>query len=146
MIRSKWNGLWRNDESHYAVSYPIDIDSLKEFVPEGQFRIIVKENKLYRQGTNRPRYVFAFGDSWSASDKTITSKDMQYDDLINKTTIADWFEAYLEEHDGDVTDLLEELTGERFYTEYEVRKCINGAAYDGARGYDGYDLLISDYV
>ncbi len=144
--RSKWNGLWKNDDKHYMCSQAIDVESIKEFSSAGKVRILVKQNKDYRKGTNRPQYCFAFADNYGASTNEISSRELQYNDRISQAELKELFQVLFEDYDGDLTDLIEELTDERLYTSEEVRRCIHGAARDGSRGYDGYDLLIQDYI
>lgn len=47
------------------------------------------------------------------------------------------------EHEIEIKDVKD---GERLYTAEEVKACIHGACEDGRRGYDPFDLLISDYL
>lgn len=75
--RSKWLGLWKNNDSEYYHSAGIGnkdiIDTSKHF------RIVLKKNKQHRAGDNRPPYVFAFADTDARSyQNDITSRDLQY--------------------------------------------------------------------
>lgn len=83
MTRSKWFGLWNNSEEHYMISQPIKLDEIKKFVNDDSFRLIIKKNKFYEKGGNKPFYCFAIGDVYSSANNKITSKDMQYNDIDN---------------------------------------------------------------
>ena len=77
--RSKWFGLWKNDDKHYMISQPIEKESLND-----TFRIIIKKNKFYTKDSNRPNYCFAIGSDYSSADNTISGSDLWYynfDDL-----------------------------------------------------------------
>ena len=81
MFRSKWLGLWRNNDSTYACSQAIDKSVLDL---KSTFRIVLKQNTSHKSGDNRPCYVFAFADMDNASkSNTITSKDLQYEGAID---------------------------------------------------------------
>ena len=43
MKRSDWFGLWNNNENSYMISQPIKIESIKDFVDNDNFRLIVKK-------------------------------------------------------------------------------------------------------
>lgn len=79
--RSKWFGLWNNSEGHYMISQPIKIDEIKKFVDNDSFRLIIKKNKFYKKGENKPFYCFAIGNVYSSAKNKITSKEMQYNDI-----------------------------------------------------------------
>lgn len=146
MTRSAWIGLWKNDDDHFIISERIDIDSIKEFSTKGKTRIVLKRNRFYQKGTNRPYYLIAFADSYGASSNEITSRELQYNHKFDHTELKELFQALFDEYDGSLTDLIYDLTEERLYTREEVNNCIHGAARDGLSGYDGYDLCIEYYV
>lgn len=146
MIRSAWLGLWKNDDKHFAVSERIDVEAIKEFSSQGKIRVVLKRNKFYQKGTNRPLYCIAFADGYGASSNEVTSRELQYNNKFDHIELKELFQTLFDEYDGDLSDLIEELAEERLYTREEVERCIYGAARDGRDGYDGYDLLVEDYV
>lgn len=102
MKRSKWFGLWNNNEDHYMVSQPLEIDSIKEFVEGEYFRLIVKKNKYYEKGGNRPYYCFSIGNCKGAANNKITSYDMQYFD-------CEELEERIEELENKLSDCISKL-------------------------------------
>lgn len=135
MKRSKWFGLWNNDEKHYMVSQPINIEELKTFIDNDNFRLIIKKNKYYKKDSNRPYYNFAIGDTYGSSTNAITSEDMQYDNLLDN----------LEEmSEYEICDFIEENYGIRLFTYSKVQEVMHEANYDGTQGYT--DIILEDYI
>lgn len=137
MKRSDWFGLWNNNENSYMISQPIKIESIKDFVDNDNFRLIVKKNKFYQKGSNKPYYCFAIGNCKDSAYNLITSKEM------NKNSFMDELKEMDEEQ---LVQLIEEVTSKRLFTYTECQKIKRGACLDGQRGYDVGDLLIEDYV
>ena len=135
MKRSKWFGLWNNSEKHYMVSQPIKINDLKQFTESDDFRLILKKNKYYEKGTNRPYYNFAIGNCYESADNSITSKDMQYDDIEDSLDEMDEYE---------IRDYIEQKYDIRLYTYSELRDAIHEANYDGTQHIT--DIMVEDYI
>lgn len=77
MFRSKWIGIWKNNDSEYARSSIID-KSVFDVIPE-KFRIVLKRNKQHAKGDNRPTFVFSFADTDSiSSSNQYTSSDITH--------------------------------------------------------------------
>ena len=127
--QTTWEGLWWHPEYNGYSSGAIDLSELRKF--KGKVRLYVRKNKFYENGSNRPNYCFCLKDS---NSPTFTEIGVDFD-----TTEVDGH-PYKEDGCYYTED------GDRLYTESEVIDCIHGAATDGARGYDGFDLLIGDYV
>lgn len=137
--RSKWFGLWNNSEKHYMISQPIEINSIKEFTDSDKFRLIIKKNKFYEKGGNKPYYCFAIGNCFESANNTITSKEMQYEEcIVNEENILEGMNKF------QLKDYILEKYGIKLYTYEDVRKAIHGANYDGANGYT--DIIVEDYL
>ena len=113
MIRSAWLGLWKNDDKHFAVSERIDVEAIKGFSSQGKVRVVLKRNKFYQKGTNRPLYCIAFADGYGASSNEITSRELQYNDKFDHAELKDLFQTLFDEYDGDLSDLIEELAEDK---------------------------------
>lgn len=125
---TKWEGLWYNPEWHSYSSAVINLSALKEF--KGQVRLVVRKNRFYNKGeNNRPNYIFSIKDSQLSEFKDIEVKEAEE----NRKPYYD------EREDAYYTE-----DGERLFTKSEVIKVMDGANYDGLRGYD--DILVSDYI
>lgn len=135
MKRSKWFGLWNNDEKHYMVSQPIKIDDLKDFTESDNFRLILKKNKYYEKNTNRPYYNFAIGNCYASANNQITSKDMQYDDLDDELS---------EMSEYEIRDYILEKYDIKLFTYEEVREVMREANYDGTQHIT--DIILEDYI
>ena len=135
MKRSKWYGLWNNSEKHFMVSQPINIDSLKDFTESDSFRLIVKKNKYYEKGGNRPYYNFAIGNCYESANNEITSKDMQYDDLDDELS---------EMSEYEIRNYILEKYDIKLFTYEEVREVMHEANYDGTQHIT--DIILEDYI
>lgn len=77
MFRSKWIGMWKNNNSEYAHSSIVD-KSVFDVIPE-KFRIVLKRNKQHAKSDNRPNFVFAFADTDNISfSNEYTSSDITH--------------------------------------------------------------------
>lgn len=135
MKRSKWYGLWNNSEKHFMVSQPINIDSLKDFTESDSFRLIVKKNKYYEKGSNRPYYNFAIGNCYESASNEITSKDMQYDNLDDELS---------EMSEYEIRNYILEKYDIKLFTYEEVREVMHEANYDGTQHIT--DIILEDYI
>ena len=59
--QSKWQGLWYQKNLHCFSSAVINLAELKKF--KGNIRIKVVKNSFYKDGENRPNYVFTIIDA-----------------------------------------------------------------------------------
>ena len=66
-------GLWKSEETQWYSSETIKKAELAKMAEllKPEIRIVMRKNKFYEKGTNRPQYIFAFADSESAANKTI---------------------------------------------------------------------------
>ena len=117
------------------VSQPINIDSLKDFTESDSFRLIVKKNKYYEKGGNRPYYNFAIGNCYESANNEITSKDMQYDDLDDELS---------EMSEYEIRNYILEKYDIKLFTYEEVREVMHEANYDGTQHIT--DIILEDYI
>ena len=101
--RSGWQGLWYQKEWHCFSSAVFNLAQLKKY--KGNIRLKVVKNRFYKDGENRPNYVFCIMDA-------------------NGPKVIDL----------DVEDIPEEPT-ERLYTHDEVQYAIDRAVSDARSGY-----------
>lgn len=121
-MKTRWLGLWYSAESHSYKSAALSFGDLRKF--KGNFRLILRKNKFYEKGTNKPNLVFMLIDSQSDNPSPFE---------VEKLSV-------------DGRDFYHTTEGERLYTEDEVRSVMRGACRDGRNGYDEFDLLIEDYI
>lgn len=65
-MTTKWQGLWRQDREGFYAGQVIKKDDIPEHT-----RIILRYNKFYEKGGNRPRFVYCFADSAGYEDKCV---------------------------------------------------------------------------
>lgn len=75
--RTKWAGLWYHHNNFCFTSEAFNLGDLKKF--KGSFRIVVRKNRFFAEGTGRPNYVFILVDS--KSDKY---KEFEVIDEVNE--------------------------------------------------------------
>lgn len=114
-MNTKWEGLWAQERPAFYAGKVIK----KEDIP-AYTRIVLRYNKFYEKGSNKPKFIYCFSDSKSYQQKC---KNLEIEDEYEDEPV------------------------ERLYTEAEVRKIINGTC--AAKDYgisDPYDILPSDFV
>lgn len=65
-MTTKWQGLWRQDREGFYAGQVIKKDDIPEHT-----RIVLRYNKFYEKGGNRPRFVYCFADSAGYEDKCV---------------------------------------------------------------------------
>lgn len=122
-MTTKWQGLWAQERQGFYAGQVIKKAEIPKFT-----RIVLRYNKYYEKGSNRPRFVYCFADS---------------EGYENKCVPIEIEEGKPYKEDGVYYD----EDGGRLYTEDEVRAIINGTVADVHYGvHDPYDILPSDFV
>lgn len=117
---TNWMGLWPQDKKGIFRGQTIK----KSEIPE-HTTIVLRYNKFYEPGGNRPRFVYCFADSEGYEYKCVSVEKQPY------------------KHEG--TYYTED--GERLYTREDARAIINGTVRDVEWGiHDPYDILPEDFV
>ena len=125
IMKTKWEGLWYDEEAHRYTSASFNLKALRDY--KGTVRIVMFKNRFKTKGDNRPNYVFAIVPSDG------DGRELEVEEFILK-------EAKVEvDEDGTVYQ-----DGQRLYTYDEVRRAIRQAAYDGSNGYT--DVIVRDYL
>ena len=57
-MNSKWMGLWAQERSGFYAGQVIKKGDIPKYT-----RIVLRYNKFYKKGSNRPRFVYCFADS-----------------------------------------------------------------------------------
>ena len=65
--KTEWKGLWRNRAGVYSGQV-----LKKDDIPENA-RLVIRKNKFYEVGSNRPMYVYTFAEGDAADAITIES-------------------------------------------------------------------------
>ena len=85
--QTEMGGLWWHPQQASFSSQTINLSQLREF--KGNVKLIVKKNAFYKQGTNRPNYVFWLRDSNAEDAIELTVEDTEeearrytYEDLL----------------------------------------------------------------
>ncbi len=109
-------GLWWHPEYSSYSSQVFSLASLREF--KGNVRVVMRKNKAYKQGSNRPNFIAVIADS-----KTVDAMAIGVEDI--------------DDSDDDEIEV---------YTAEQVRAIINGAYSDCKYGFsDPYDTLPTDF-
>ncbi len=120
-MQTKWQGLWTQERSSFYAGRVINKKDIPPYT-----RIVVRHNKYWEKGKNRPRFVYCFANSEEYSEMCQEVEEYKRPYCENET--------YYDEK------------GNRLYTHEEVRRIISGAIADGAQGYEAGDILIEDYI
>lgn len=70
-MNTKWLGLWAQDRAGFYAGQVIKKADIPKYT-----RIVLRYNKFYEKGLNRPRFVYCFADSAGYEDKCIS---MEYE-------------------------------------------------------------------
>lgn len=122
--QTTWEGLWYHPEQLGFSSAVINLSKIKAF--KGTVVLYVRKNKYYKEGSNRPNYVFSIRDA--KSEAPVTPDVIGDTEYATKDENGVW-------HTGD---------GERLYTHSEVQYAIDGATEDARNGYT--DNIVEDYL
>ena len=130
--QTQWLGMWYHPENHCYTSESISLSALREF--KGTVRLIMRKNKFYEKGSNKPDYVFKIVDA-------------------NAEAIGSEIELAIEDYDyGYLDDLIRQIpsdsTGKReWYSRDEVYEVMHGTCESTVYGCtDPYDHMISDFI
>lgn len=121
-MNTKWLGLWEQEAKGLYAGQTVK----KADIPK-HTRILLKNNKYYKKGTKRPKFVYCFADSEG------------YEEMCAPLDVDE--RPYKE--DG----VYYTENGERLYTRDDAREIINGTMRDAQSGIsDPYDILPEDFV
>ncbi len=122
-MNTKWQGLWAQERQGFYAGQVIKKGDIPKYT-----RIILRYNKFYEKGGNKPRFVYCFADSEGYEDKCVPLE-------------LDEGRPYKEDGVYYTED------GERLYTHDDARAIINGTVSDVEYGiHDPYDILPEDFV
>lgn len=121
--QTTWEGLWYQPEWLGFSSAVINLSKLKAF--KGTVILYVRKNKYYKEGSNRPNYVFSIRDAKSEAPVT--------PDVIGDTEYAT----------KDENGVWHTSDGERLYTHSEAVAAISNAIDDTQ--YYSYDDMSAEY-
>lgn len=121
--QTTWEGLWYHPEQLGFSSAVINLSKLKAF--KGTVVLYVRKNKYYKEGSNRPNYVFSIRDAKSEAPVT--------PDVIGDTEYAT----------KDENGVWHTSDGERLYTHSEAVAAISNAIDDTQ--YYSYDDMSAEY-
>lgn len=128
-MTTKWMGLWAQERPALYAGRVIKKEDIPKYT-----RIVLRYNKYYEKGSNRPRFVYCFADSEGYADKCFP---IEYEEESEESNES----AYMADDGNYYTQ-----NGERLYTESEVEDAINRcASYVGGDGEYG-NHLVSDYI
>ena len=117
-LKTKWEGLWQNREGVYS-GYTIKKTDIPPYS-----KLIVRYNRFYEKGSNKPRFVYMFAQKAAADAITLQIDKDEYISLCDA----------------------EEMSGMRCFTDEQLQRLINkiACAIGGERHYGEH--LISDFV
>lgn len=121
--QTTWEGLWYQPEWLGFSSAVINLSKLKAF--KGTVILYVRKNKYYKEGSNRPNYVFSIRDAKSEAPVT--------PDVIGDTEYAT----------KDENGVWLTSDGERLYTHSEALAAVSNAIDDTQ--YYSYDDMSAEY-
>lgn len=73
-MNTKWQGLWAQDRAGFYAGPVIKKSDIPKYT-----RIVMRYNKFYEAGTNRPRFIYDFADATSYKDKCV---EIEYEDSL----------------------------------------------------------------
>ena len=123
--QTTWEGLWYHPEQLGFSSAVINLSKLKAF--KGTIILYVRKNKYYKEGSNRPNYVFSIRDAKSEAPVT--------PDVIEDTKYAT----------KDENGVWHTSDGERLYTYSEAYDAVSNAIND-AQCYGCDDMYVEHYL
>jgi hypothetical protein len=82
--KQQYNGLWYNGNGWYN-SYAFSKKALAELLENGgKKRLIVRHNKYWKEGSNTPRFVFAFVDADKAENIIENAPYLNLEDIASE--------------------------------------------------------------
>lgn len=121
--QTTWEGLWYQPEWLGFSSAAINLSKLKAF--KGTVILYVRKNKYYKEGSNRPNYVFSIRDA--KSEAPVTPDVIEDSKYATKDENGYWYTS----------------DGERLYTYDDACAAINEAIEDTK--YTSYDDMFASY-
>lgn len=134
MSTSKWMGLWAQKRQGFYAGQVIKKGDIPKYT-----RIVLRYNKFYEKGGNRPRFVYCFADSEGYEDRCVPielDEDEEYEDDLQEK-VEKLTEIMRQGHDGseyrmlpsesqaraqrlehEAISLVEEITGEKWEFAY----------------------------
>ena len=125
-MNTKWEGLWEQDRKGL---YAGQVIKKKEIPP--YTRIVIRKNKFYEKGCNRPSFVYCFADSDGFKEKCISleykesiqEKVNELTDLLIEANYCPMMlpsesQARAQSMMNRAIELVEEITGEEWRFEY----------------------------
>lgn len=73
-MNTKWQGLWQQDRQGFYAGQVIKKAEIPKYT-----RIVLRYNKFYEKGGNRPRFVYCFADSEGYAEKCVP---IEYEDSL----------------------------------------------------------------
>lgn len=73
-MNTKWKGLWAQDRQGFYAGSVFKKSDIPKYT-----RVVLRYNKFYEKGGNRPRFVYCFADSEGYQDKCVK---MEYEESI----------------------------------------------------------------
>lgn len=116
--RTKWEGLWQQREGVYSSKTIRKMD-----IPK-YAKLIIRYNKYYEKGCNKPRFVYTFAQRESANAITLKIEKDEYITLVEA----------------------EELSNMRCFTDEQLQQLINGIACAVGGESEYGEWIIDDFV
>ncbi len=66
MATTKWLGLWQQERQGFYAGQVIKKGDIPKYT-----RLVMRFNKFYEAGSNKPRFVYCFADSTGYEDKCV---------------------------------------------------------------------------
>jgi len=124
-MTTKWMGLWSQERSGYYSGQVIKKSDIPKYT-----KIVLRYNKYYEKGSNRPRFVYCFADSEGFKEKCVPI-ELEDKDYAYKADDGHYYTS----------------NGERLFTRDDARAIINGTVNDVEYGiHDPYDILPEDFA
>ena len=76
--KTDWVGLWKDEDNKMYISPSVNLKPFKDF--KGNVRVIVRKNKFYTKGSNRPQMQLMIVDSQSMNAKDIEPYEIKIKD------------------------------------------------------------------
>lgn len=75
-MNTKWDGLWAQEREGFYAGRVIRKKDIPAYT-----RIVLRYNKFYKKGTNKPRFVYCFADSEGYESKCVP---IEYEDSLQE--------------------------------------------------------------
>lgn len=119
-IKTEWLGLWESgtSDTYTSKAFPKkDVQSLLKGKGERKL-LMVRKNRYWSKGSNRPKFVFCFADCNSARmdvdvKNSIKNHEFTFEEVVKVEDALDIARALLHSHDsgGSLDDLVIEAEG-----------------------------------